>query len=170
MVGLRRPTNPVSPHDTVTIRPFHRADFEAVVVLWARAGLTLGPSETEEGIQRKLERDPHLFLVAESAGGHIDGAVLGAFDGRRGWIYHLAVSEERQGKGLGTALLVEVEARLRAIGCVKVNLLVSAENMRVIPFYERVGYGRHEVVFMEKWLEDTAATQDAVGGGAEAAR
>ena len=161
----------MSPDDGVTTRPFRWDDFEAVVALWADAGLTLGPSETEEGIRRRLGRDPHLLLVAESAGGHLAGAVRGAFDGRRGWIYHLAVSEARQGEGLGRALLVEVEARLRAIGCVKVNLLVSAENSRVIPFYERVGYRPHEVVFMEKWLEDTSApTQDPAAGGAEAAR
>ena len=40
-------------------------DFDKVVRLWKRAGLTLRPGDERPQIKRKLERDPELFLVAE---------------------------------------------------------------------------------------------------------
>ena len=48
----------------VSIRAFEWDDYEAVVRLWVEAGLTVGPSESRDGLQLKLERDPELFLVA----------------------------------------------------------------------------------------------------------
>jgi len=143
----------------VQVREFAWDDYEAVVALWDSAGLTVGPSESVEGLQLKLERDRDLFLVAE-LDGRVGGAVLGAFDGRRGWIYHLAVDERHRYQGTGRVLLNELERRLRARGCVKVNLLVAADNAGVVPFYERLGYRSDELVFMEKWLERDFASDD----------
>ncbi|MDQ3978672.1 MAG: GNAT family N-acetyltransferase, partial [Actinomycetota bacterium] len=42
---------------------------------------------------RKLERDPQLVLVAEddSFPPAMLGVVIGSYDGRRGWIFRLAV-------------------------------------------------------------------------------
>src|SRR5262249_17957879 len=116
-----------------------------VISLWSRAGFRIGPSETREGIALVVARGPEVFLVA-TVGQRVVGAVLGAFDGRRGWIYHLAVAEDRQRSGVGRLLLDEVERRLRAKGCLKVNLLVAPENAGVVPFYERLGYSQDELV------------------------
>ena len=41
------------------------------------------------------------------------GAVLGGFDGRRGLVYHVAVDPQARGQGLGSALMDELERRLR---------------------------------------------------------
>ena len=103
------------------------------------------------GIEHKMKRDPELFIVAESAG-RISGAVLGCYDGRRGWVNHLAVAPDRQRKGIGTMLVAELEARFRAIGCVKVNLLIEPDNNDVQRFYDGIGYTRDELIFMEKTL------------------
>jgi ribosomal protein S18 acetylase RimI-like enzyme len=135
------------------IRTGTAPDLDAVLWLWRATGIQVGPSETPEALARKLERDPELFLVAESAG-DVVGAVLGAFDGRRGWIYHLAVRTDHERHGIGRALLDAVETRLRALGCLKVNLLVEPDNAAVVPFYERLGYGRDDLIFLEKWLDE----------------
>ena len=58
----------------------------------------MGRSDTLAEIAKKLERDPDLFLVAESAG-RIIGSVICGFDGRRGIIYHLAVASTFRGQG-----------------------------------------------------------------------
>ena len=133
------------------IRPFDWPDYDAVIEIWRAAPFGIGPSETRDGISLRLERDAELFLVAEDAG-VIVGAVLGAFDGRRGWINHLAVRPDQRQRGIGTALLAEVERRLRDKGCLKVNLHVESDNADVAMFYERLGYRRHPLLFMEKWL------------------
>ena len=150
-----------TPSGRVRIRAFEWPDYDGVVRLWADAGLTVGPSESREGIALRLARDPGLFLVAE-IDEQIVGAVLGAFDGRRGWVWHLAVDQDRQRQGIGRALLAELEARLAARGCRKVNLLVAPHNVGVVPFYESLGYRTGELVFMEKWLADDAGQTQRV--------
>lgn len=45
-----------------------------------------------------------------------------------------------RGQGIGSALLNEVEARLKAKGCLKVNLMVRKENTAAQGLYRRLGY------------------------------
>ncbi|GED54296.1 GNAT family acetyltransferase [Brevibacillus borstelensis] len=133
------------------IRSFQMTDYEAVVELWMRAGLTLSPSDSREAIEKKLQRDPELFLVATEQD-QLIGAVMGAFDGRRGWVYHLAVDPQCQGKQIGRLLMNELEERMRAVGCDKMNLLVAQDNVRVGAFYQKLGFTRDDVFFMGKWI------------------
>jgi ribosomal protein S18 acetylase RimI-like enzyme len=136
----------------VVIREFDLArDFDAVTALWQASGpgVRLGLSDTPEEISRKLKRDPDLFLVAENEA-QVVGAVLGGFDGRRGMVYHLAVTPEARGRGLGTALMAELEARLKAKGCRKYYLLVTHDNTDVTDFYQRLGWSVMPVNIMGK--------------------
>ena len=135
----------------VRIRTFEMRDYDEVAALWLAAGISLHLSDDAPSIERKLERDPELFIVGELEG-RIVGAVLGCYDGRRGWVNHLAVAPDRQREGVGSMLMAELEARFRAIGCVKVNLLIEPDNAGVQRFYDRIGYARDELIFMEKRL------------------
>ncbi|KYB68375.1 acetyltransferase, partial [Salmonella enterica subsp. enterica] len=116
-----------------------------------RAGLTPSPSDSREAIEKKLQRDPELFLAATEQD-QLIGAVMGAFDGRRGWVYHLAGYPENQGKQIGRLLMNELEERMRAVGCDKMNLLVAQDNVRVGAFYQKLGFTRDDVFFMGKWI------------------
>jgi ribosomal protein S18 acetylase RimI-like enzyme len=80
------------------------------------------------------------------------GAVLGRFDGRRGWVNHLAVDPRARSNGIGSTLMRELERRLRAKGCQKVNLHVVRTNRQVCVFYEELGYEHSDLLFMGKWL------------------
>ena len=102
-------------------------------------GIHLGPSDAQTEIAKKLQRDPDLFLVAE-ADGDLIGTVIGGYDGRRGFIYHLAVSQEHRGKGIGSRLMDEVEARLRNKGCIRCYLFVTADNEEAMRYYEKRGW------------------------------
>jgi len=81
-------------------------DYPEVESLWAsmERGVNLGRSDTPEEIWKKLARDPDLFLVVEE-NGQIIGTVIGGFDGRRGSIYHLAVTASFRGRGIGFRLM-----------------------------------------------------------------
>lgn len=90
-------------------------------------------------IEKKIARDPDLFLVAE-LDGSIIGSVIGGFDGRRGLIYHLAVADSFRGTGIGSCLMEEVESRLRTKGCLKCYLLVTDDNPEAEVFYQHRGW------------------------------
>lgn len=125
-----------------SIRQFqYPHDYPAVRALWEsmEKGVQLGRSDTPSEIQKKLSRDPDLFLVAE-ADGKIVGTVIGGYDGRRGLLYHLAVHKDFRRNGLGSRLLAEVEARLRAKGCLKCYLMVTPDNPEAERFYQKHGW------------------------------
>ena len=115
-------------------------DYPAVYELWLQAGpgIQLRRSDEAEEIQKKVERDPDLFLIAE-AEGEIVGTVMGGFDGRRGMVYHLAVAPAFRKQGIASALMAELEQRFRAKGCIRYYLLVTQDNHEASEFYERRG-------------------------------
>ena len=135
----------------MVLRTFAMDDYDAVIALWKKAGIRLSRSDTVEGIRKKLERDPQLFLVMVEAGAII-GAVMGSYDGRRGWVNHLAIDPLHQGKRLGSVLLAELERRFRELGCEKVNLLIEMDNAQVQGFYQQLGFRMDSLLFMEKWM------------------
>ncbi len=137
----------------MTIRSFAWDDLEAVLELWrsAGAGVHLGPSDAPEEIRKKLTRDPDLFLVSEERG-RIVGAVMGGYDGRRGLVYHLAVREDERERGLGTALMDELEQRLRSKGCLKMYLLITPDNLDILEYYRRRGWSVMDTAIMGKEL------------------
>lgn len=102
-------------------------------------GVRLGRSDTSVEIEKKLARDPDLFLIAEEDG-QIIGTVIGGFDGRRGLLYHLAVAAPFRGRGIGSRLMEEIESRLRAKGCIRCYLMVLADNEEVMRYYENHGW------------------------------
>jgi ribosomal protein S18 acetylase RimI-like enzyme len=126
------------PTAQVKVREFRfPQDYAPVRSLWEHAGsgIQLRRSDEPEEIQKKLQRDPDLFLLAE-ADGRLIGTVIGGFDGRRGLIYHLAVEAAYRKQGIGNLLMDEVERRLKEKGCLKCYLLVTVENTDAMRFYE----------------------------------
>lgn len=131
----------------ILVRPFRFPDdFDAVIALWSNSGegIHLGQSDSYTEIKKKSDFDPGLFLVAEKEG-IIVGSVLGGFDGRRGIIYHLAVTDPERGQGLGSLLMREVETLLRDRGCIRAYLLVTKENVDAMNFYEKRGWSEMDL-------------------------
>jgi GNAT superfamily N-acetyltransferase len=135
----------------MAIRTATAADAEKLVTLWKAAGLSFDSSATVAELTAVLERDS-LVLVQTGDPGEIIGAVLGTFDGRRGWVNRLAVREDMRGRGIGAGLLAELERRLADAGCRKVNLLVEPENAAVTGFYSALGYRAKDMIYMQKAL------------------
>ncbi|MEK6754267.1 MAG: GNAT family N-acetyltransferase [Chloroflexota bacterium] len=138
-----------------TIREFSFTnDYDHTLALWysIEKGMNVGRSDTPQEIQKKLERDPDLFLVAEMDK-EIIGTIIGAFDGRRGMIYHLAVHKNFRGRGVGALLLTEVEKRLQAKGCLKCLMHALDDNTEAIEFYKKRGWhhAKEDIVFVKEF-------------------
>lgn len=135
----------------LVIRTFARRDEDAVVALWRATGLTRPWNDPHADIARKLAVQPELFLVGELDGEIVASAMAG-YDGHRGSVYYLAVSPDHQRRGHARALMAEVERRLEAIGCPKLNLMVRRDNTGVLGFYHELGYDEQSVVVLGKRL------------------
>jgi len=136
----------------LAIRPYETQDFEGVRALWRRCFPNDPPrNQAEASIPAKLAFQPELFLVAILDGRAI-GTTMAGYDGHRGWLYSVAVDPQAQRGGVGTALVRDAEARLRALGCVKINLQIRATNQAVIAFYRKLGFDVEDHLSMGKLL------------------
>jgi len=132
------------------IRSATVSDAVALAGLWRSAGLRFHPELVESELASAARQE--LVLVHEEEAGEITGTVFGTFDGVRGWVRRLATRPDRRGRGIAAALVAELERRLLAVGCPKVNLLIEANNAAAASFYARLGYQQDDLLFMEKWL------------------
>ena len=130
--------------DAITIAQFTMDDYPVVHVLWQRGDLWMRPSDGPEATLLKLTRDPELFLVARDAVGRVMGTVMGGWDGRRAYVYHLAVLPERQRQGIAGALMDEIEERFRRLGALKAKTQILMDNEASRTFFRRRGYLRED--------------------------
>jgi len=115
--------------------------------------LVIRPGDDLSGVRMKLLRDPDLFLLARLEG-EVVGCVMGGWDGRRGWVYHLAVKPSYQRQGIATALLSEVEKRLVEKGAKKINAQIYQSNTSSLRFFKARGYETHtDLVMVGKHLK-----------------
>ena len=123
------------------IRKMTADDYDAVWALWMSCK-NMGFNDLDDsraGIGRYLRRNPTTCLVAE-AGDAMAGAILAGHDGRRGYIYHMAVSEEYRRQGVASALVERALEALRAEGIHKVALVAFKYNEAGNAFWERLGF------------------------------
>ena len=129
------------------IREFTLEDYDETVRLWKDCGLLVRPGDDLQGIKLKLERDADLFLIAQE-NDEIVGVVMGAWDGRRGWINHLAVRPDHQRRGIATTLVRELEKRLASKGAKKLNAQIYQWNQKSLAFFKAIGYEVHTNLIM----------------------
>lgn len=138
------------------IRLMTIADYDAVFQLWrSTPGMGLNQQDDSlEGISRYLLRNPQTCFVARE-GTDIIGVILGGHDGRRGFIYHLAVAFPHRKKGIGKALVETALQALKGQGINKVALVVFNKNDSGNAFYEKIGFTtRPDLVYRNRALTD----------------
>jgi ribosomal protein S18 acetylase RimI-like enzyme len=136
---------------TMKIRSFEEADGPAVIALWQACALTRPWNDPARDISRKLSVQRDLFLVGVRDG-VLMASVMAGYDGHRGWVNYLAVHPDWRRQRHGESLMHEVERRLLALGCPKLNLQVRTANAQVLDFYRALGYLPDDVVSMGKRL------------------
>jgi len=138
------------------IRLFYQEDYEAAYRLWANTpGMGLNTTDdSRDGVLRYLRRNPNTCFVAEEAG-EIVGVILAGHDGRRGFIYHLAVSISHRNKGIGSMLVEHAMQALKQEEIHKVALVVMAGNKTGNAFWEARGFTtREDLTYRNKNLSE----------------
>ena len=113
----------------ISIKPMTLTDYDEAIALWKSSeGIGLNESDTRPAIALFLERNPGLSLVARDGGGRLVGAVITGHDGRRGYLYHLAVAASHRRRGIGLRLVNECLVALKKLGIPRCNIFVYADN------------------------------------------
>jgi ribosomal protein S18 acetylase RimI-like enzyme len=122
----------------ILVREYRTGDGEPLRKLWESVGFrSIG--DDDASLRVLAQRSPGLLLVA-TRGGEVVGSAMGGWDGRRGWIYHVATAPGERRTGLATRLVRQIETRLEALGCRKVNVIVRDDNSEGSAFWEALGY------------------------------
>ena len=130
------------------IENFSMEYYEDIIEIWRKAGLSIGSSDTKEEVNRMLKKNSNLFLIGK-VNDNVVGVVVGGFDGRRGYVHHLAIDPNHQKKGYGRLIMMELINRFRIMGVHKVHLFIEKYNNEVIHFYEKLGWEiRNDLIMM----------------------
>jgi ribosomal protein S18 acetylase RimI-like enzyme len=123
------------------IQPMVIGDYSDIMSLWRNMeGVGLSEGDEKSGIRLYLRRNPGLCFVARDAAGNLFGAVLCGHDGRRGFLYHLAVAGNMRHQGIGRQLVDKCMAALRSEGIRKCTILVYADNEKGKQFWRKLGW------------------------------
>jgi len=124
----------------VNIREMTIEDHNSVIRLWQNTeGIGLSSADAVDKQQGFMERNPHLSFIAQDEG-RVVGTVMCGHDGRRGFIYHLAVDPACRRQGIGRQLVEYCLAGLKTAGIEKCHIMVFANNQEGLAFWEKMGW------------------------------
>src|SRR4051812_19881269 len=136
------------------IRDLRQSDGDALRALWSACGIRDRPGDDDESLALMAARNPGLCIV-ECEGDRIMASALAGFDGRRGWLYHVATHPDVRRRGVASRLVRTIEDRLRDMGCRKLNLIVWEGEEEAMAFWSGIGYYREKTVEFAKVLVTT---------------
>jgi len=139
----------------IDVVPFTIDVYDDVLMLWEQAeGVGLHDySDSREGIESYLSRNPGLSFVAR-AGGTVVGAVLAGHDGRRGYLHYLTVHPDYRRQGIGRRLVDCCLGALQKAGIPKCHLFIFNDNVSGIAFWESVGWTpRTDIAIVSKIID-----------------
>ena len=136
---------------SIEILPMAVDDLDDVTVLWnATEGVGMNESDGPEQLRGFLDRNPGLSLIARD-GSRLVGAVLCGHDGRRGFLYHLAVLTDYRKRGLGRAMVDRCLKSLSMLGLLRCNILIYVDNHSGEQFWRKGGwFERNELKLLQR--------------------
>jgi N-acetylglutamate synthase len=115
-------------------------DYSQAETLWRDTpGIGLSDADSRGNIEFFLNRNPGMSFSAFE-GDRLIGTIMSGHDGRRGYIYHLAVHEDYRRRGIGGMLIKESLRKLELVGIGKCHLFVFGENEDGKGFWRRQGW------------------------------
>lgn len=136
------------------IRTMSISDYADVYNLWLSCkGMGLNSlDDSRDGIEKFLKRNPDTCFVAE-VDNRIVGSILAGNDGRRGYIYHTAVSPQYQQHGIGSTLVDTAIDALKKLDINKIALVVFDKNDNGNAFWEKQGFTeRNDLIYRNKTI------------------
>lgn len=136
---------------SIQISEMTSTDYDEALALWHRCpGMGLSDADEKAPLISFLERNPGLSCIARD-GTLLVGTCLCGSDGRRGYLYHLAVDPGYRRRGLGSDLVAHVFNKLHDLDIHKCHIMVYGTNEAGLAFWKQEGWvTRPEIVLMSK--------------------
>ena len=130
------------------VRDFHDDDLDQVVRVWEESRTPEG--RAVHGLAEVLAaiRDEGVAVVAV-VGEVVVGAAAARISGDRGWVVLLALGKDWRDRGLGSAMLTELEKRLMGQGVHRLSALLSEDEAGVKAFHD-CGYEQRDLTYFER--------------------
>jgi len=131
------------------IRPMQPGDITSTRRLWeSMAGIALSGADEPQQLLEFLHKNAGTCFVA-TTDDQVIGTVGGGSNGRRSYLYHLAVDARFQRQGIGRSLMDRCLEAFRQAGPQKSHLFVVQGNEQGLRFWQRVGWKkRDDIVVM----------------------
>lgn len=146
--------------EDLTCRMMAESDIERVIPLYMEHYNTYDEGQwtfvtTYKRIHQVWSREDSLCMILEW-GGEVIGFVMGYFeqydDIAAYDLVEIVIKHEHQGKGIGTAFMELVEARVKELGGAMIQLQAVNDEMHE-RFYGKLGYRNcKNLVLKSKWL------------------
>jgi ribosomal protein S18 acetylase RimI-like enzyme len=137
----------------MTYETFTMEHYAGALQLWQNCdGVGISDADAAPCIQLFLDRNPETSFCALD-GPKVVGTILCGHDGRRGYLHHLAVSQQYRRRGIGSQLVNRSLARLEKLGIQKCHLFIFNANIQGQAFWEDQGWElRGDIAIMSKDL------------------
>jgi GNAT superfamily N-acetyltransferase len=132
------------------VRDFHADDLDAVVRLWddRAASGEASAFSLSDLIAAVRSHEPAVVAVV---GEELAGAAVAMVGGDRAWVMRISLAPAWRHRGIGSAMLSELERRLVSAGVHRIQCLLAGENDIGALALEHAGYtGRRGMVLYER--------------------
>lgn len=129
------------------IRSMTIDDYDKVFALWQiTTKRALSEADSRESIEKYLNRNKGMSQVAVE-NGEIVGTVLAGHDGRRGFIYHMAVLPQYRRHHIGKKLAEIALQKIAEDGILKTHIYCFKDNFTGQNFWSSNGFEKREDIF-----------------------
>jgi ribosomal protein S18 acetylase RimI-like enzyme len=126
---------------TIEIRTLQPDDFAAADSLWSfMKGIVLREDDNPESFSRFLARNPDCCYGVWQGRDLLVGAIMAGQDGRRGYLYHLAVKPRFRRQGIGQQLAEKSLSAMQTQGINKFHAYVKRRNVTASAFWKNMGW------------------------------
>jgi ribosomal protein S18 acetylase RimI-like enzyme len=125
--------------------PIATTDYDALIGLWAVAGLPFRPQgrDSREAFAAQNAGGTQFAIGVWTEDGMLIGSLLATHDGRRGWINRLAVHPDYRRHGVAKQLIEAGEQALRDCGIDVIAALIEHDNDASLALFSDAGYVEH---------------------------
>ncbi len=135
------------------VRDFHADDLDAAVRLWDNpAASSEAPAfSLSDLIAAVRSHEPAVVAVVAVVGEELAGAAVATVSGDRAWVMRISLAGAWRHRGIGSAMLGELERRLVAAGVHRIHCLLGGGSEIGALALEHSGYtARQGMVFYER--------------------